>query len=210
MKRPKLLTRNFPFLIALFAMSCSAPVEIPPLVCPPPPVPVCSPGTFNQTLLDTVFHLGQVQSHITMLPVPPNSMAQDYAIAFIPSAGGTIALITSNRSCASDDSGAPGTQGLFSAQFLGTTRFGPLNAVNTGDAPLPLVPHFIRRPMASFIFLRKRIMTIRTITIFIPHKYKSVAMSLRSRTRARSQPSTRKEISTASPRSIPQAHNFIS
>ncbi len=146
----------FVLLLLLNAMSCSAPVEIPPLVCPPPPVPVCSPGTFNQTLLDTVLHLGHVQSHITMLPVPPNSGAEDYAMAFIPDASGEyIALLTSNRASVQEGGSAMGTQRVFSARLYSTTHFGPLKDVNTGDAPLPLGAAFYSKADGLLYFSAK-------------------------------------------------------
>jgi OmpA family/WD40-like Beta Propeller Repeat len=129
----------FVLLLIMSAMSCTTP-EMKPLICPPPPQPVCSPGTFDKTLLDTVFHgLGHTQSHITMLPVPPNSSAQDFAITFIPDPrGGSIALITSNRASAEQDNGSANTQRLFSARFFTTTKFGPLKEVQIGNVPLPV------------------------------------------------------------------------
>ncbi len=127
------------YTLVLCAMSCTTP-ELKPLICPPPPQPVCSPGTFDKTLLDTVFSgLGIVQSHITMLPVPPNSAAEDYAITFIPDGGNRyIALITSNRRSAEQDNGETSTQRIFSARFINTTKFGPLKEVQTGNIPLPV------------------------------------------------------------------------
>ena len=120
-------------------MSCTTP-EMKPLICPPPPQPVCNPGTFDKTLLDTTFHgFGHIQSHITMLPVPPNSTAQDFAITFIPnSGGGSIALITSNRASAEQDNAGNASQRLFSARFINTTHFGPLKEVQIGNIPLPV------------------------------------------------------------------------
>jgi hypothetical protein len=126
-------------LLVLCAMSCTTP-ELKPLICPPPPQPVCNPGTFDKTLLDTMFPgFGHIQSHITMLPVPLNSAAQDFAITFIPDAsGGCIALVTSNRASADQDNGSGDKQRIFSARFLTTTKYGQLKEVQTGDVPLPI------------------------------------------------------------------------
>ncbi len=112
-----------------------------PLICPPPPQPVCSPGTFDKTLLDTVYHgAGHVQPHVTMLGVPPNSAAQDYAITFIPNSDGNghIALITSNRISAERDNASGDKQRIFSARFFTTTQFGQLHEVQIGNIPLPV------------------------------------------------------------------------
>jgi hypothetical protein len=121
------------------AMSCTVP-EMKPLICPPPPQPVCSPGTFDKTLLDTVYHgAGHVQPHITMLPVPPNSAAEDYAITFIPDpSGGSIALLTSNRASAEQGNAGTSEQRMFSARFISTTKFGPMRDVQAGTVPLPI------------------------------------------------------------------------
>ncbi|HEY3876006.1 MAG TPA: OmpA family protein [Candidatus Kapabacteria bacterium] len=127
----------FPIFIALVAMSCAAPQTIPPLLCPAPPVPFCKPGTFDKTTIDTTAELHHVQTHIIMLPAPANSNAQDYAIGFIPTSSGTIALITSDRSSESD-SGSYGEQRIFSARFLGTTRYGPLQPIQMENVPLPM------------------------------------------------------------------------
>jgi len=120
-------------------MSCTVP-EMKPLICPPPPQPVCSPGTFDKTLLDTVYHgAGHVQPHITMLPVPPNSAAEDYAITFIPDpSGGSIALLTSNRASAEQGNAGTSEQRMFSARFISTTKFGPMRDVQAGTVPLPI------------------------------------------------------------------------
>jgi OmpA family/WD40-like Beta Propeller Repeat len=138
------------------AMSCTTP-EMKPLICPPPPQPVCNPGTFDKTLLDTVFHgLGHTQLHITMLPVPPNSAAQDFAITFIPNTSdGTIALITSNRASAEQDNVGTTAQRIFSAQFINTTHFGPLKEVQTGDIPLPVGTAFYSKADRLLYFSAK-------------------------------------------------------
>src|SRR5665213_1339383 len=73
-------------VLALLAVGCHAPVEIHPLVCPPPPAPVCNPGAFDKTLLDTIPHgLGYTQYHITMLPAPENSSERDFIRKWISS-----------------------------------------------------------------------------------------------------------------------------
>jgi OmpA family/WD40-like Beta Propeller Repeat len=148
----------FVLLLIMSAMSCTTP-EMKPLICPPPPQPVCSPGTFDKTLLDTVFHgLGHTQSHITILPVPPNSSAQDFAITFIPNSGGNagyIALITSNRISAEKDNDGITTQRMFSARFLSTTKFGPLKEVQIGDIPLPLGTAFYSKADRLLYFSAK-------------------------------------------------------
>jgi len=125
--------------LVMSAMSCTVP-EMKPLICPPPPQPVCSPGTFDKTLLDTVYHgAGHVQPHITMLPVPPNSAAEDYAITFIPDpSGGSIALLTSNRASAEQGNAGTSEQRMFSARFISTTKFGPMRDVQAGTVPLPI------------------------------------------------------------------------
>jgi hypothetical protein len=150
----------FVLSLLLCAMSC-APPELKPLICPPPPQPVCSPGTFDKTLLDTVFSgLGIVQSHITMLPVPPNSAAEDYAITFIPNmvgnaGGGYIALITSNRASAEQDNVGTSAQRIFSARFINTTKFGPLKEVQTGNIPLPVGTAFYSKADRLLYFSAK-------------------------------------------------------
>ncbi len=148
------------FLLIMSAMSCTTP-EMKPLICPPPPQPVCNPGTFDKTLLDTVFHgFGRMQSHITMLPVPPNSAAQDFAITFIPNSGGNtgggyIALITSNRASAQQDNGSGDKQRIFSARFLSTTKFGPMKEVQIGNIPLPVGTAFYSKADRLLYFSAK-------------------------------------------------------
>jgi len=143
-------------LLVLLAAGCREPVEMRPLVCPPPPAPMCRPGTFDKTLLDTVFHgLRYTQSHITMLPAPPNSAAQDYAIGFIPASSGYIALITTNRANAEKDNGETGVQQLYSAKFHTTTAFGPLHQLQVGDAPLPMGVGFYSKSDKRFYFSAK-------------------------------------------------------
>ncbi len=138
------------------ACGCQAPVEMRPLVCPPPPPPVCRPGAFDKTLLDTMPHgLGYTQYHITMLPAPENSSTQDYAIGFIPSNDGYVALITSNRANAESDDGATGVQQLYSARFNTTTSFGPLKKIESGDAPLPIGVGFYSNADKRFYFSAK-------------------------------------------------------
>ncbi|HZK76605.1 MAG TPA: OmpA family protein [Candidatus Kapabacteria bacterium] len=143
-------------VLALLAVGCHAPVEIHPLVCPPPPAPVCNPGAFDKTLLDTIPHgLGYTQYHITMLPAPENSSERDYAIGFIPSSEGYVALITSNRANAESEDDAAGVQRLYSARFITTTSFGPLKKVESGDAPLPMGAGFYSKVDQLFYFSGK-------------------------------------------------------
>ena len=138
------------------ACGCQAPVEMRPLICPPPPAPICRPGAFDKTLLDTMPHgLGYTQYHITMLPAPENSSTQDYAIGFIPSNDGYVALITSNRANAESDDGATGVQQLYSARFNTTTSFGPLKKIESGDAPLPIGVGFYSNADKRFYFSAK-------------------------------------------------------
>lgn len=143
-------------LVLLVIASCTQQVEMHPLVCPPPPVPVCNPGAFNKTLLDTMPHgVGYTQYHVTMLPVPLNSAAQDYAIGFIPSSNGYVALLTSNRTNAESDDSETSVQKLYSARFYNTTSFGPLKQVQIGDAPLPMGLGFYSKSDNLFYFSAK-------------------------------------------------------
>ena len=143
-------------LLLLLASACSQPPVVRNPACPPPPTPVCSPGTFDKTLLDTNAHgLAYTQYHITMLPTPPNSSVQDFAIGFVPAGNGYIALITSNRTNANSDDGETGIQKLYSARMLSTTRFGPLKEVSIGDAPLPIGAGFYSKADRLFYFSAK-------------------------------------------------------
>ncbi len=153
--RPRVLFTLLSGLL-LSAASC-APPKMQPLICPPPPQPVCTPGSFDKTLLDTEYHgAGIVQSHITMLPVPPNSSAQDYAITFIPDGnGGSIALITSDRPNADRDNGRGDVQRLFSARFVTTTKFGPLKEVQVGNVPIPIGTAFYSKADGLLYFSAK-------------------------------------------------------
>jgi len=138
------------------AVGCREGVEVKPLVCPPPPQPVCTPGGYDKTTLDTLFHgVGHEQNHITMLPKPENSAANDYAIAFIPSASGYIALFTSDRVNEDPDVTSHGMQQLYSAKFIRTTQYGPFKTVASGEAPQPLGAGFYSKADGLFYFSAK-------------------------------------------------------
>lgn len=126
--------------LALLALNgCTTQPERKPIYCPPPPKPVCSPGKFDKVLLDTNFHgIGRMQPHISELPVPINSQAQDNAITFVPMKSGLVALTTSNRSSVGTDAFPVGQQRLYAARFLSTMQYGPLKPVQTGDFPAPV------------------------------------------------------------------------
>jgi hypothetical protein len=107
--------------------------------CPPPPTPVCAPGKFDKTLLDTTFHgIGHPQNHITEIPPPFNGDGNEYSIAFIPSGGGLIALMTTDRSNLSSEGEATGVQRMYSARMISTTQYSPLRKVGIPDSMLPV------------------------------------------------------------------------
>ncbi len=155
-RNPAPLNWGVVFVLLLGAWGCSQPPVVRNPACPPPPVPVCSPGAFDKTLLDTLYH-GQAytQYHIRMLPAPPNSSVQDYAISFIASADGPFALITSNRANAESDDGETGVQKLYSARMYSTTSFGPLEEVQIGDAPVPIGAGFYSKADQLLYFSAK-------------------------------------------------------
>ena len=137
-------------------MSCTPLTEVKPLVCPPPPAPVCTVGGFDKMLLDTLFHgPGTVQSHITMLPAPENSGADDYAIAFVPSAGGFVSLISSNRTSATDNTIETGVQKFYSAKFIRTTLYGQIKTPDISVAPTPIGAGFYSKADGLFYFSAK-------------------------------------------------------
>ncbi len=137
------------------AMSCTTP-EMKPLICPPPPQPVCNPGTFDKTLLDTVYHgAGIEQLHITMLPSPANSPEDDYAMTFIPNPSGPLALITSDRNNAENYHSGGRTQRLFSSRVYSTTRFGPMYPVQGADNILPAGTAFYSKADGLLYFSAK-------------------------------------------------------
>lgn len=86
-----------------------------------------------------MFHgIGHVQSHITEIPPPFNGDGNENAIAFVPSPGGLIALVTSDRSDLTSEGFASGVQRLYSARMLTTTQFTPLKNVGIADSLLPV------------------------------------------------------------------------
>jgi hypothetical protein len=142
--------------LCLGMFGCTSRTEVKPLYCPPPPEPVCAVGNFDKTLLDTVFHgPGHVQSHITMLPAPENSNADDYAITFIPVGGGYLSLISNDRTSAADNSSSTGVQEFYSAKFIRTTLFGPMKNPDIGLAPTPIGAGFYSKADGLFYFSAK-------------------------------------------------------
>jgi len=143
-------------LLLVCGFGCSPQTEVKPLVCPAPPVPVCKAGSFDKLLLDTMFHgPGNAQSHITMLPVPENSGADDYAITFVPDSIGYVALISSNRTSAADNVSETGVQRFYSAKFIRTTQYGQLRIPDIGTAPMPIGAGFYSKIDGLFYFSAK-------------------------------------------------------
>jgi len=152
------LNRSYLFLalaLLLGVSSCNQP-QVRPLICPPPPEPICTPGTFDKILFDTIFHgVGHWQNHITMLPAPINSAADDYAITFIPSSGGYVALISSDRASVAGASSERGVQRFYSAPFISKLRYGELKMVEEGTAPVPIGAGFYSKADNLFYFSAK-------------------------------------------------------
>jgi hypothetical protein len=144
------------FLILYFLFGCSSQVERRPLVCPPPPQPMCKPGTFDQVLLDTTFHgPGKIQYHITALPASLNSAANDNQITFVPTEHGYVALISSDRAGAASDVTETSMQRLYAAKFIRTTEYGSLNPVDAGTSPMPFGAGFYSKADGLFYFSAK-------------------------------------------------------
>lgn len=122
----------------LLVVSCSAPR--PPVLplCPPTPIPICKPGTFNQILLDTTEPKpGHLYTHISQLPKAMNSDADDNSIVFVPSAGGRITAVVSSDRRVSPDENLHSIQRMWSARFGGTLSYGPVGRVEEEATPLP-------------------------------------------------------------------------
>ena len=132
--------RKYVAILLLIAIAgCTTPVERKAVYCPPPPTPVCAPGKFDKTLLDTTFHgIGHPQNHITEIPPPFNGDGNEDAIAFIPSGNGLIALMTSDRYDLTSEGSATGVQKLYSARMISTTQYSPLRRVGIPDSMVPV------------------------------------------------------------------------
>lgn len=66
--------------------------------CPPPYIPKCAPGSYNETKLDTLFHgMGSVQNHIVAAPYPFSTNASDFGVANARIRNTSLQLVTSNR-----------------------------------------------------------------------------------------------------------------
>ena len=93
-------------IVAIVSGCTSSVTQVYNQNCTPVPTP-CAPGTYNTTTLDTTFHgPGTVQNHITVVPNPYSTDAQDFAVTFVEVRGTELSLVTSNRS--SSDGGSVG------------------------------------------------------------------------------------------------------
>ena len=145
------LARTLVLCLLAAVTGCTSLYERKPLNCPQPPVPICKPGTFDKVTMDTTFHgPGHTQLHVSQLPSPINSSASDQAITFVPSSNGLTALITTNRT--SVESSTPGVQRMYSAKFMGTTKYGPLRLVSDVNTSLPFGGGFYSKADNLFYF----------------------------------------------------------
>jgi hypothetical protein len=117
--------RLHPFLILLSAIAAlgtgctSSATQVIGESCPPPPRPVCAPGSFNEVRLDTLFHgPGTTQNHISVAAAPLSTNSPDFGVSFYRSGSTTLSLVTSSRTSATGDESS-GRDGLW-AYKVGT------------------------------------------------------------------------------------------
>ena len=94
------------------------------------------PGSFDQVTLDTLYHgPGTMQTHIRQLPEPANSHQNASSISFLPAAGGSIALVTSDRLTADPTEINKSIQRLYYAPLENTMKYGQIQLLTMDGKP---------------------------------------------------------------------------
>jgi hypothetical protein len=137
------------FVAACMVAACSTVSPTFQDNCLPPPAPVCNPGQFTSTLIDTTYPAqGGTYHRITMLPEFVSTHAQDFALAFIPAQGKLQAMITTSRLNAKPDGHGIAVQRMF------TTTLGA-NVRRDYSAPLEVLTEPALTPFGSAFYSAK-------------------------------------------------------
>lgn len=112
-----MISRPLIAIALLLFSACSQVPNVSQQECLPPATPVCRPGSFTETLIDTNYPgAGKIYQQIRLLPGAINTDANDHAIAAIRMDNTVLALITSDRAERGRGRNAP--QRLHQSQFV--------------------------------------------------------------------------------------------